>query len=294
MYRGGMDFVAGCFGGASGTLVSHPFDTVKVRIQAQTPCNMRYRGTLHCFAEIIRKESVYGLYKGLLAPLYGTIALNAIIFGVHGNVKRISTLKNPLHREYLAGAAAGFAESLVACPMELIKTRMQLQAEGVSRSTTLQQCYRGQPYAYASPMDCLRKIYTHENKFRGVYRGLVITLCRNIPSFSIYFGSYFYFCTLLNATGENSVNVLKTFLAGGSAGVVCWVLVYPMDVVKTRLQLDGMGRTLYKGAGHCARSIYAAEGAGGFFKGLTAQVMRSFPNNGATLTTTTLFLSYVL
>ena len=44
--------------GLAGIIVGHPADTVKVRIQAQTPNNIRYKGTFDCFAEIIKKESV--------------------------------------------------------------------------------------------------------------------------------------------------------------------------------------------------------------------------------------------
>ena len=59
-FQGGVWMYGKClfFSGFAGILVGHPADTVKVRIQAQTPTNIRYKGTFDCFAEIIRKESV--------------------------------------------------------------------------------------------------------------------------------------------------------------------------------------------------------------------------------------------
>jgi len=296
LYKTTMEFAAGCMGGLAGIIVGHPADTVKVRIQAQTPNNIRYKGTFDCFAEIIKKESVYGLYKGLLAPLYGTVAVNALIFGIHGNVKRILDVKDPIRCELYAGATAGFIESFVVAPMELVKTRMQLQGEGESHGTSksAKTCYRNKPYLYSSPADCVRKIWIHENKLRGMYRGLGITLCREVPAFSLYFGSYFYLCDLLDATSDDAVNIAKLLLAGGTAGIISWVFTYPQDVIKTRLQLDGMGKTTYQGAVDCARCIYKNEGMRGYFKGLNATIVRAFPCNGATLATATLFLRYML
>uniref|UniRef100_A0A915L4U1 Uncharacterized protein n=1 Tax=Romanomermis culicivorax TaxID=13658 RepID=A0A915L4U1_ROMCU len=58
-----LDFAAGLVGGAAGVLVGHPFDTVKARLQTQHLGGI-YKGTLHCFTEIARKESFLGLYKG--------------------------------------------------------------------------------------------------------------------------------------------------------------------------------------------------------------------------------------
>lgn len=64
-----LDFSAGWLGGMAGVLVGHPFDTVKARLQTQQSKNGHnngngnYRGTFHCFAQIVKKESAFGLYK---------------------------------------------------------------------------------------------------------------------------------------------------------------------------------------------------------------------------------------
>ena len=225
--------------------------------------------------------------------MYGTVAVNALIFGVHGNVKRVIDIKDPLRCELFAGATAGFIESFVIAPMELVKTRMQLQGEGLAHTNT-KKCYKNQPYKYTSPIDCIKKVYKHENKVRGLYRGLGITLCREVPAFALYFGSYHWLCNVLHATSDDAVNILKLLLAGGTAGIISWVFTYPQDVIKTRLQLDGMGKTTYKGTLDCARQIYEIQGMRGYFKGLNATIVRAFPCNGATLATATLFLRYVL
>lgn len=52
------------FLGAAGVLAGHPLDTVKARLQTQKPGT--YRGPLHCFTSIVKKDNVRGLYKGKL------------------------------------------------------------------------------------------------------------------------------------------------------------------------------------------------------------------------------------
>lgn len=64
-------------------LVCHPLDTIKVRMQlskrARAPGAPR-RGFLKTGAEIVRKETPLGLYKGLGAVLTGIVPKMAIRF----------------------------------------------------------------------------------------------------------------------------------------------------------------------------------------------------------------------
>ena len=90
-----------------------------------------------------------------------------------------------------------------------------------------------------------------------------------------------------------TANPMMLVLCGGSAGIVSWVFTYPTDMIKTRMQADGMGNTVYKGIAHCARVIYAEAGWGGFFVGFNAALIRAFPTNGATFATVSLFLNYM-
>lgn len=84
------EFVAGCVGGCAGVAVGHPLDTIKVRIQTQDSLNPRYKGTFDCFRQTIKNESIRGLYKGMSSPMFGVSLVNAVVFGVHGNiVKRL-------------------------------------------------------------------------------------------------------------------------------------------------------------------------------------------------------------
>lgn len=95
--------------------------------------------------------------------------------------------------QMLCGAAAGFSQSIVSSPMELVKTRVQLQTEAcattksmscaATSSSTLTNCS-----SYASPMDCVKKIVTTEG-WRGIFRGQLITVFRDVsvPFLCLFF-----------------------------------------------------------------------------------------------------------
>ena len=80
-------FVAGWVSGCGGVLVSHPFDTVKIRLQTQGVASSGtvYTGTWQCLRCTVEREGARGLFKGMSSPLLGTAVWNAVVFGAYGN-----------------------------------------------------------------------------------------------------------------------------------------------------------------------------------------------------------------
>lgn len=64
-----------------------------------------------------------------------------------------------------------------------------------------------------------------------------------------------------------SVSPLVRGFAGSIGGVAEACALQPIDVIKTRLQLDTVGK--YRGIAHCGRTIAAEEGTRALWKGLT-------------------------
>ncbi|XP_056284794.1 mitochondrial basic amino acids transporter isoform X2 [Pseudoliparis swirei] len=277
-----MDFVAGCVGGAAGVLVGHPFDTVKVRLQVQSIDKPLYRGTFHCFQSIIRQESLTGLYKGIGSPMMGLTFINAIVFGVQGNAMRRLAHDTPAN-QFLAGAAAGAIQCVICCPMELAKTRMQLQGTGEKKPSRK---------LYKNSLDCLARIYKREG-VRGVNRGMVTTLLRETPAFGVYFLAYDALSRGIGFEPDDRFMIPKLLFAGGMAGIASWLSTYPVDVIKSRLQADGVGGVnRYAGIADCVRQSVRREGYMVFTRGLTSTLLRAFPVNAATFATVTLILMY--
>lgn len=74
-------------------------------------------------------------------------------------------------------------------------------------------------------------------------------------------------------------------MAGGCAGVLAWAVATPMDVIKSRLQVDGQGQRRYRGLLHCMAASVREEGPRVLFKGLTLNCCRAFPVNMAVFVT---------
>uniref|UniRef100_A0A182NEZ9 Mitochondrial carnitine/acylcarnitine carrier protein CACL n=1 Tax=Anopheles dirus TaxID=7168 RepID=A0A182NEZ9_9DIPT len=258
-----LDFAAGCLGGCAGVLVGFPFDTVKVHLQTQNHQNPLYRGTYDCFRKIIVREGVHGLYRGMSSPMAGVAVVNAIVFGVYGNIQRRTTNPDSLYSHFVAGTAAGLAQSIVCSPMELIKTRLQLQ-DNLPRAAE----------RFSGPLDCTRAIWRREG-MRGIFRGLGITAARDAPGFSSYFVAYEY---MVRTVVDPSPFVI--LMAGGLAGTFSWLVTFPIDVVKSRLQADGIsGKPQYSGLVDCIRKSHAAEGIAFLSRGLASTLLRAFPMN---------------
>lgn len=235
-------------------------DTVKANLQVQDPKNPRYSGTLHCLRAILGKDGIRGIYRGVTSPLAGIATANAIVFGVYGNTQRYSSDPNSLLTHFCAGSASGLFQSFLTGPLDLLKLRMQVS----NRHPTV--------------FSCLRHVHKLEGT-RGVFRGLALTVCRDVPGFSIYFCTY----EMLTRTEDGSPVSTCTMLAsGGVAGVLSWALPYPVDVIKTRMQVDGMhGSPVYKNALDCVKKSVGAEGIACLYHGITPALLRAFPVNAA-------------
>ena len=229
---------------------------------------------------------VFGLYKGLLPPLAGFAAMNAILFGVQGMVYR--RLEPGAKGLFLSGAIGGFVQSLIVSPMELVKLQMQLQGQGMKYKHIIRHT-PDEMLRFNGSWDCFKKLFK-AGGVRGIYHGFVATAARESPGVAVYIVAYHTMCSKM-ATYRDSVHhlgVLELLMAGGIAGSISWVSTYPFDVVKSRFQADINGK--YTGLVDCARQAYKSQGMPVFFRGLSTALVRAFPVNAATLATYTLIL----
>jgi len=267
-------FVSGCFGGGAGVVVGQPFDTIKVRMQMHQRGSdtISYKGVTDCFVKIIKYESVFGLYKGLLSPLLGVSAQNALIFGVQRTLLKYAD--NSLASEFYAGVVTGALLSFVSSPVEFTKIQMQMQNTGTTSKVK---------DSFTGPFHVLNHFYKREG-IKGTMRGFNITLLRDTPSYGVYFYLYAYVLETLRPVGQskNDISIVNSLVAGGICGCTSWAMIYPIDVVKSRIQSEGFKpHGKYHSSADVFRECYRDGGYKTFTRGLGVTLVRAFPVNAA-------------
>ncbi|KAM7253889.1 hypothetical protein ACFE04_031571 [Oxalis oulophora] len=286
------DLISGTVAGATQLIIGHPFDTIKVKLQSQpSPApgqRPKYAGPIDAVKQTLAAEGPKGLFKGMGAPLATVAAFNAVLFAVRGQLETLlrsepSALLT-INQHVLCGAGAGIAVSFLACPTELIKCRLQAQGtlSAVSGGGTM-------AIKYGGPMDVARKVLISEGGIRGLFKGMVPTMAREIPGNASMFGVYELVKQYL-AGGPNTTELGRgsLILAGGLAGLAYWIPVYPTDVVKSVIQIDDFKSPKYSGSIDAFKKILASEGVKGLYKGFSTAMVRSMPANAG------VFLAYEL
>ncbi|KAI0730404.1 mitochondrial carrier [Earliella scabrosa] len=289
-----LDFFAGTVAGMAAVAVGYPFDTVKVRFQNPHIAS-KYRSTAHAFFTIVREERIRGLYRGIAAPLAGAPPLNGLIFSSYRSLLRAQLDDDnstpTLTQINIAGAGTGIISSLVTTPAELVKIHQQSLVRSSSSSVSL------------SDREVILHIWRNHG-VRGFYRGITATALRDIG-----YGAYFaaYEATLrywprphrdpdhhrADSPGAEAESTLSThswpalLAAGGLAGVAGWVVTFPFDVVKTRVQSTPAGApdNPYRSTWSTIVASYRAEGVQVFFRGLAPTLIRAIPVNMVTFAT---------
>lgn len=215
---------------------------------------------LECAKTLLKGGTLSMAYRGVGAPLGGIAGINAIVFGAYGNTRRALPNPDSLSTHAIAGGIAGMLQSFACAPVELVKTRQQLAKpnEGIPTS------------AWGGARYILRT-----GGYKALFRGLGITIARDCPAFAIYFTSY-------EAMTRGDQSVMKVFTAGGIAGALSWIILYPIDVVKSRFQGDAIGR--YSSAWDCFVKSVKSDGFRCLGRGIGAVTLRAFISNGACFT----------
>ncbi|XP_013865395.1 solute carrier family 25 member 47-A [Austrofundulus limnaeus] len=269
-----IDFLSGSVAGACGVAVGYPLDTVKVRIQTQR----QFTGLYHCVVETLSNEGLHGFFKGMLLPMTTVSLTSSVVFGTYRNclqcmkqARGADCVPNTKLEVFLAGLAGGIAQTSVMSPGDVVKVRLQCQTESKRRGAKVLK--------YHGPVHCLLSIVRDEG-FRGLYRGALPLMLRDGPSYATYFLTYTTIYEWLSGGSMKKLDWKGVMLAGGIAGMAGWTVGTPMDVIKARLQMDGVRETKrYKGFLHCVAETVRVEGAGVFFKSLGINCLRAFPVN---------------
>ncbi|XP_066264837.1 mitochondrial glutamate carrier 1-like isoform X3 [Branchiostoma lanceolatum] len=275
--------INGAVAGVVGVSCVFPIDLVKTRLQNQESKDGQkmYKNMRDCFVKTFRKEGFRGMYKGAGVNLVLITPEKAIKLTANDYFRfylRSDKGHLPLYREMLAGGGAGLCQMIVTSPMEMLKITLQDAGRIRGLSAAPSRAFSAVAMA-ATPqrMSALRIAYDlfRTKGLSGVYRGAGATLLRDIPFSMIYFPLFAHLNHLGKSEGSPTSPFYWSFSSGCLAGCISSVMVNPMDVVKTRIQVlkRAQGEQTYNGVVDCARKIWVAEGPSAFMKGAWCRVL---------------------
>ena len=116
---------------------------------------------------------------------------------------------------------------------------------------------------------------------RAFFRGNGANVIKVIPETATKFVAFDILKRRL-AKDPGNATVGERFAAGGLAGAAAQTLVYPLEIVKTRMAVSPPGGN-YTSIYGTAASIVSGEGPGGLFRGLAPSLVGIFPYAGIDL-----------
>ena len=312
-------FAAGVLAGANGTLVGHPFDTLKTRFQVG---KVLKHSKFDMF--FIRQ-----LYRGILPPLLTSGAIQSVNFFIFENFRHWlrdsrsgpPKIQGDLASIFIAGTFSGSMVSLVTNPISVVKIRQQIVAEGgimqcvreIKQSSGVAGFYRG--YTTMLLLDASRGLYL---TIYEVMKRVISYQCNNRPIFgdedstvgitlvSDQNHAYNSVSDIPTATSPTAASALKAtatsavplatapllapnslttrMLAAACTGIISWIIIFPIDVIRVRLHLD-FSRTKYQSWRDCCVKTWREGGVRAYYRGIGYTLIRAGPVSAASLTT---------
>ncbi|XP_073517360.1 dicarboxylate carrier SLC25A8 [Phyllobates terribilis] len=132
----GSRLLAGCTTGAMAVAFAQPTDVVKVRFQAQANVSgsKRYKGTMDAYKTIAKQEGVRGLWKGTGPNITRNALVNCTELVTYDLIKdallKSNLMSDTLPCHFTSAFGAGFCTTVIASPVDVVKTRYMNSAKG--------------------------------------------------------------------------------------------------------------------------------------------------------------------
>uniref|UniRef100_A0A6B2LCC3 Solute carrier family 25 member 38 homolog n=1 Tax=Arcella intermedia TaxID=1963864 RepID=A0A6B2LCC3_9EUKA len=264
-------------GGLASCVVFQPMDLIKTRLQQESHLGKSKR-FFKTTMGIINEEGVRALWRGTIPTIYRNIPGHGLYFTAMEEIRYLlhALSRNsdpPAHapgrpnkeiyahwHNMAAGSLARGFVGTVLLPFTVVKTRFE------SRNM----------YNYKGVFNALLSIARNEGR-KGLFSGLVPTLIRDMPYAGIQVTMYENNRKILKRTSLSETTV--NFSASLFAGLMATLITQPVDVIKTRAQLDPVTYSRFFSSGLL---ILKKEGIFGFFRGSLPRVMRKACSSAVT------------
>lgn len=176
-------------------LSTHWIDRIKTKTQelVLTGSSVNFSGTIK---NIYSTSGITGFYTGIVPRLVGIIPMRMTYWTTMIKMNGLVENQNLMIKSFAPGLIAGFAQTLLDNPIEMLKTQLMTNNK-------------------------VKKLFN----VRTLYKGFVATLVRN---------QIFAIIVAISISGcENKTN---KFWAGACGGFIGSILSQPFDVIKTEIQ----------------------------------------------------------
>nr|XP_033335037.1 mitochondrial thiamine pyrophosphate carrier-like isoform X1 [Megalopta genalis] len=262
--------------------ICQPLDVVKIRFQLQVePIENKLVSKYHSIAQtfflIFKEEGICALWKGhvpaqFLSITYGASQFQAyhILMKASENFPQCENWK--FSTKFIAGAGAGCVATITSFPFDTIRTRFVAQSSNYP-------VYKGIKHS----LSCILQ----QESPRTFFKGLFPTLLQIVPHSGLQFAFYGFFTDLYrrcsNETSNKNISFYNSMISGSMAGLLAKTAVYPLDLSRKRLQIQGFqharrdfGSSFYcTGFLDCLRQTVKVEGLRGLFKGLAPSQLKA-------------------
>ncbi|CAB1419904.1 unnamed protein product [Pleuronectes platessa] len=167
-------------------------------------------------------------------------------------------------RQLAAGAMAGAVSRTGTAPLDRMKVFMQVHSSKSNKISLVGGF----------------KQMLKEGGLTSLWRGNGINVLKIAPETAIKFMAYEQFKKMLSSE-PGKVKTHERFMAGSLAGATAQTVIYPMEVMKTRLTLRKTGQ--YSSMFDCAKKIARKEGLKAFYKGYVPNIIGIIPYAGIDL-----------
>jgi solute carrier family 25 (mitochondrial thiamine pyrophosphate transporter), member 19 len=272
--------IAGGVAGLVSRFVIAPLDVVKIRLQLQ-PHSLSdplscdgikgpiYKGVFSTLRAIVRQEGIRALWKGNIPAEVMYVAYGGVQFTAYRSITQMQsflpTRLPPSAESFVSGAGAGAVATTVTYPLDLLRTRFA--AQGTER-------------IYTGLLGSLQDIGRHEGP-KGFFRGLSAAIGQIVPYMGLFFMSYEFLHQYIG--GKTLPFGSGDATAGIFASVFAKTAVFPLDLVRKRLQVQGPTRARYihtnipeynRGVLRALATIWRKEGYRGWYRGLTVSLVK--------------------
>lgn len=153
---------------------------------------------------------------------------------------------------FIAGAVSGLISRCITAPLDVIRINVQISG--------------------AEPIKTVFSDILLRDGIKGLYAGNLTNCLKVIPFNGCVTWSYAIYLKLFGVKDGQS-NLPVRLLCGGLSGLTATLVTYPMDLIRSRLALQGRNRMYYDGMINAIKTIKMEEGFKGLYKGLLPSLL---------------------